>query len=75
MPSVLEGLVTPDIYDKAWTYHLDRNTFGIIEDLYSHILYTVSRDEASVMMNALCLYSNLTKPVRSCRSIFTRFLL
>jgi len=42
LPKSVEGLMTKDIYDKARAYALDRNSFGIIQDIYSKIFNTVS---------------------------------
>ncbi|XP_014211804.1 CAAX prenyl protease 1 homolog [Copidosoma floridanum] len=40
-PSILDNLISDEEYQKSRTYGLDKNTFGIIEDLYSNIIYTI----------------------------------
>lgn len=42
LPKSIEGLMTKDVYDKARAYALHKNSFGIIQDLYSKIYNTVS---------------------------------
>jgi len=42
LPKSVEGLMTKDVYDKARAYALDKNNFGIIQDIYSKIFNTVS---------------------------------
>jgi len=41
LPKSVEGLMTKDVYGKARAYALDRNSFGIIQDIYSKIFNTV----------------------------------
>ncbi|XP_011881356.1 PREDICTED: CAAX prenyl protease 1 homolog [Vollenhovia emeryi] len=41
MPKSIEGLMTKETYDKARAYALHRNTFGIIQDIYSKLYNTI----------------------------------
>ncbi|XP_012540453.1 CAAX prenyl protease 1 homolog [Monomorium pharaonis] len=41
LPKQVEGLMTKDIYDKARSYALHRNTFGNVQDLYSKVYNTL----------------------------------
>lgn len=41
LPKSVEGLMAKDVYEKARAYALDRNSFGIVQDIYSKIFNTV----------------------------------
>lgn len=41
LPKSVEGLMTKDVYEKARAYALDRNSFGIVQDIYSKIFNTI----------------------------------
>ncbi|XP_072744658.1 CAAX prenyl protease 1 homolog [Anoplolepis gracilipes] len=41
LPKSVEGLMAKDVYEKARAYALDRNSFGIVQDIYSKIFNTI----------------------------------
>lgn len=41
LPNSVEGLMSKDVYDKARAYALDRNSFAIVQNVYSKIFNTV----------------------------------
>lgn len=41
LPKSVENIMPADVYDKARSYALDRNSFGIVQDIYSKIINTV----------------------------------
>lgn len=41
-PSVLDNILTEEVYEKSRVYALDRNTFGNVQELYGNIFNTVS---------------------------------
>lgn len=41
LPKSVEGLMAKDVYEKARAYALDRNSFGIVQDIYSKIFNMV----------------------------------
>ncbi|KMQ89260.1 caax prenyl protease 1-like protein [Lasius niger] len=42
LPKSVEGLMAKDVYEKARAYALDRNSFGIVQDIYSKIFNTTT---------------------------------
>lgn len=42
LPSVLDNVLTEEVYEKSRVYALDKNTFSNIEEVYTTILNTVS---------------------------------
>lgn len=41
LPKSVDGLMAKDVYEKARAYALDKNSFGIVEDIYSKIFNTI----------------------------------
>ncbi|XP_029159147.1 CAAX prenyl protease 1 homolog [Nylanderia fulva] len=41
LPKSVEGLMAKDVYEKARAYALDRNSFRIVQDLFSKIFNTI----------------------------------
>lgn len=56
LPKSVDGLMAKDVYEKARAYALDKNSFGIVEDIYSKIFNTVRITYKNILINYMCSF-------------------